>query len=565
MKESLKRLVPLALAAVLAACAQAPTRTTATPAPDSGDYAADVVYHALAGDIAAHRGQLDDAFSHFVWLARKTHDVDAAEKAARIGLHLGKNGETLDAAALWASLAPSDPGALEVKAALYLREGLADEAFEALNAIVELAGSDGREGFLDAAGVVTGSENPELGRELMARLVSEYRGVAEARYAHALVLSAYGLFSEAAEEARAAVTLKPGNELAWLLLSRIRLQQDRVEASGAVLEEAVQRNPGSRVLRVAYARWLVERNLNEQALREFQRLLRDSPNDPDVLFSVGALATELERWDDASRYWKRFLTLGERKDEARYFLAGVEYARGNPEGALALYEQVRDGPLVMEAAVRSAEIYAERGDMASARRLFVEQRVLHPERAATLYLMEAELLRDQERNAEATQVYDNAVEAFPGDADLLYARAMHAASMDRLDMLERDLRAILASEPDHADALNALGYTLADQTDRYEEALALISRALELKPENAAILDSMGWVHYRLGNLEAALAYLRRAAAKDFDSEIAAHLGEVLWVTGNQAEAMRVWQDALERDAGSSLVREAMQRLQTDQ
>jgi tetratricopeptide (TPR) repeat protein len=137
--------------------------------------------------------------------------------------------------------------------------------------------------------------------------------------------------------------------------------------------------------------------------------------------------------------------------------------------------------------------------------------------------------------------------------------------MNRLDILERDLRTILASEPDHADALNALGYTLADQTDRYEEAFELISRALELKPENAAILDSMGWVHYRLGNLEAALAYLRRAAAKDFDSEIAAHLGEVLWVTGNQAEAMRVWQDALERDAGSPLVREAMQRLQSNE
>ncbi len=521
-----------------------------------------MVYHSLAADISAYRGDLDGAFSHYLWVARTTRSVAAAEKAARIGMHLGKNGKTEEAADLWARLAPDDSGALEIKASLAIREGRADEAYNALRAIIDHAHKTGdKKGFISVAGVVSGSDNPALGRALMARLASDFRDDAEARYANALVLSAMGDLDEAAKEARAAVTLRPQKELAWLLLSRIRLQQDLEEKSGEVLKESVARNPSSRVLRVAYARWLVEGDQLELAYAEFQRLLRDTPEDPDVLFSVGALATQLEHWSDARRYWNRLLDLGERSDEAYYFLAEVEYAKGNRQRALEYYQQVGRGPLRMEAAMRRAEVHAELGDMAAARRVFVEQRVLFADRADSLYLLEAELLRTHDRNAEAMAVYDVALQSFPGDPDLLYARAMHAGRQNRLDILERDLRAIIASDPDHADALNALGYTLADQTDRYEEAFELISRALQLDPENVAILDSMGWVQYRLGNLDSAIAYLTRAASRDSDSEIAAHLGEVLWMAGRRDEALSVWKDALKRDSESAHLREVLQRL----
>lgn len=557
------RLVPIVVAVLFGGCTQMPSRTAApTVLPDSGDPVADAVYHSLAADISAHRGDLDGAFSHYLWVAQKTRSVEAAEKAARIGMHLGKNGRTEEAAELWALLAPADTGALEIKAALAIREGRADEAYNALRAIIDHARQAGNgKGFISVAGVVSGSDNPALGRALMARLARDFSNDPEARYANALVLSAMGALDEAAKEARAAVTLRPNKELAWLLLSRIRLQQNRDAESGAVLKESVARNPSSRVLRVAYARWLVEGNRLDLAYAEFQRLLRDTPDDPDVLFSVGALATQLQHWDDARRYWKRMLELGERSDEAHYFLAEVEYANGNPEGAIEFYQQVGRGPLRMEAAMRRAEVHAELGDLAAARRVFVEQRVLFAERAESLYLVEANLLRNHNRHAEAMAVYDVALQSFPGDPDLLYARAMHAGRQNRLDILERDLRAIIASDPNHSDALNALGYTLADQTDRYEEALALISRALELDPENAAILDSMGWVQYRLGNLDSAIAYLERAASKDTDSEIAAHLGEVLWVAGRREEALSVWKDALERDSKSPHLREVLQRL----
>ena len=556
-----KRLAPLVVFGLLAACTQLPTRTDAPPPADSGDATADLVYHSLAAEISARRGILDDAFDHYIWIARETRSASAAEKAARIGLHLNKNGDTLYAAALWAELAPDELGAHEVKAAVFLREGRTDEAYEALLALRDLAARQGKRGFVEAAGVVTASENREAGLELMGRLASEHAKDAQARYAYALVLLAFGDVPGADREVRSALALRPDHELAWLLLSRIEVQRGRVTDGGRVLQEAVRRNPDSRLLRVAYARWLVETRQYEAAYTQFERLLKDSPDDPDILFSLGALATDLEHWRAARGYWQRLLQLGERVHESRYFLAQVEEAAGNVDGALALYGSVQEGPLRVEASVRRAEILAGRGKIDDARRILGEQRVLFPDRAIALYLIEAQLLIDNDYPAEAAGVYDLALKAFPGNVDLLYARAMHAAAEQRLDVLERDLRTILAAEPDHADALNALGYTLADQTDRYEEAFELISRALELKPENAAILDSMGWVQYRLGNLEAALEYLRRAAARDNDSEIAAHLGEVLWVTGRRDEALRVFRDALDRDPESLFVREAMDRL----
>ena len=166
--------------------------------------------------------------------------------------------------------------------------------------------------------------------------------------------------------------------------------------------------------------------------------------------------------------------------------------------------------------------------------------------AVRVYRSEAEILVRKDRLMDAMSVYDVALQEFPENNDLLYARAMLAEKLNMLDVLERDLRDVLSREPNNADALNALGYTLADRTDRYEEALEFIKRAYELKPDDHYIVDSMGWIMYRLGRHDEALKYLRRAMELNNDSEIAAHLGEVLWVMGDETAAREIWDTALE-------------------
>jgi len=222
----------------------------------------------------------------------------------------------------------------------------------------------------------------------------------------------------------------------------------------------------------------------------------------------------------------------------------VEELAGKPEAASRWYDKVR-GVHALDARIRLTRLEAQGGDLTNARERLRQLRDQNRKQAVLLYLVEAELLTEMGLNPEAMKVYDAALAAYPDDRELLYARGLHGAAMQRLEVVERDLRRLLELEPDHADALNALGYSLADMSDQYAEALELIQRALALKPDEGAILDSMGWVQYRLGNLELALDYLRQASAKlPDDPEVAAHLGEVLWALGQKDEARQVWDQA---------------------
>ena len=194
----------------------------------------------------------------------------------------------------------------------------------------------------------------------------------------------------------------------------------------------------------------------------------------------------------------------------------------------------------------AAVLLAESGRLVQARAHLHGLRADNSQQAIRIYRAEAEILTKRKDLAEAMEVYNGALADYPQDTDLLYSRAMLAEKMDNIEQLERDLRAILAREPNNADALNALGYTLADRTDRYAEAYELVKRAYELKPDDHYVIDSMGWTLYRMGRHQEALMHLRRAMELNGDPEIAAHLGEVLWMTGDKEGAMEIWDTALQ-------------------
>jgi tetratricopeptide (TPR) repeat protein len=318
---------------------------------------------------------------------------------------------------------------------------------------------------------------------------------------------------------------------------------DRQEAR-TTLETFVSENPDDRGLLLLYAQLLLDEREFATARALFERMLQTQPREPDVLFALGVLSLQLEELADARDYFTRLRDTGERADDSAYYLGQVEELSENPETAVSWYRKV-DGEHAVDARVSIARVRARQGDVERAQELLQQLRDQWPDDAVTLYLIEAEMLDDLDLPREAMDVYDAAIEAFPGNQDLLYSRGLHAVGMNQIEILERDLKAILAQDPQHADALNALGYSLADQTDRFEEALSYIERALKLKPDDPAVLDSMGWVQYRLGNLDEARSYLRKALALMPDGEIAAHLGEVLWALGERDEAWRIWEEAL--------------------
>jgi tetratricopeptide (TPR) repeat protein len=310
------------------------------------------------------------------------------------------------------------------------------------------------------------------------------------------------------------------------------------------LEGFLDKSPDDRGLRMLYAQLLVEEKEFSNARGVFERMLSKAPKEPDVLFALGILSLQLDDRASAREYFTRLNDTGQRKDDAAFYLGQVEEGAGNADAALSWYEKVQ-GDNAADAQVRVARLHAGKGQIERSREVLQRLRDEEPDDAVALFLIEAEILRGVSKDKEAMEVYDDALVHFHGNTDLLYARALHGASMDRLDILERDLNAVIAKDPANADALNALGYTLVDRTDRRDEGLGYIKRAMEIKPDEAAILDSMGWAQYRLGHLAEALKYLRRAVERSRDGEIAAHLGEVLWATGQREEAWRVWEDAL--------------------
>ncbi len=329
------------------------------------------------------------------------------------------------------------------------------------------------------------------------------------------------------------------------LLSRVLVVQKRTEAALKVLTEGLDLNPDSTLLRTSYARLLVAVGKYKEALAQFGELYRLTPDDVDTLYGYAMLASQQEQLALARGLWQKLRNEPKYYPEATYFLAQIEESDGKRQLALGLYRSVNKGPLVVDASIRAANLMRELGQKAQARALLERVHSTHPGRAVDLYLAEAQLLQAMKAApGEVLAVYRSALREAPGNVDLLYNRSLYYSGIGRYQAMEADFRSVLKKDPRNANALNALGYMLAERNTRLKEARGYIEQALAVNPDSAAILDSMGWVLYRLGELDAAREYLQKAYAREADDEIAAHLIEVLWAAGDKRKARELFRSA---------------------
>lgn len=325
------------------------------------------------------------------------------------------------------------------------------------------------------------------------------------------------------------------------------------------LEDAVAAFPANQELRLQYARLLGSEGDYTGAREQFALLLEVDPTNPELLSTAALLDFELEFFDAAQLKFEQLIALGERPDEAHYYIGRIEMSRDRYPEAIESFAQVGPSREFRDAKARAATLLADTAFASDIRDFFEAQRRAFPGNAEQLFLLEADALRDWD--GEALKAYDRGLTAFPRSFSLLYGRAMVHEADGELTAMETDLRRILEQDPNHAATLNALGYTLTNYTERYEEAADLIERALALSPGDPAILDSLGWVYYKLGQLAQSEALLRQAHQAFPDPEVAAHLGEVLWIQGKQIEARDIWRDGLSRVPDHSIILEAVQRL----
>lgn len=571
--------IPLVLAVLLAlqGCSTIKQKKSADPVATVGEGAAvlpfpepepvkreldeDLVYSYLVGEIAAHRGELRLSQSHYQHAAILARDAYAAERATRIALHLKDYPAGLAAVRRWVELAPNDMTARQLAAVLFLRDGKQDDAGAQLDALVKIADARKVDGFLQAAGALSVERDRSGAEQLMRGLHERHAGDVRSVYALSVLEAAHRRFADAEKRLREVIERKPEWEQPRVLLSRVLVAQSRREDAIDFLERSVARYPDSVLLRTTFSRQLVDTADYERALEQFRELHKLKPDDDEIGFGYAMLATQQEQWDEARPVWQTLRGDPERRDEASYYLAQIEEQAGNDDLAVGLFRSVDGSELKVDAVMRLARILGRTGRVGDARDALQQARIANPGRAADLYIAETQVVQKHADSDAALALYEDALEAFPENHDLLYNRALFVVELGDFAWMERDLRRILDQDPDNADALNALGYTLADRNERLDEAFALVARALKLRPESPAVLDSMGWVLYRRGELAEAATYLRKALDMTDDDEIAAHLGEVLWVKGQRDAAEAVWRDALVNAPDSDKIRSVKERL----
>lgn len=523
-------------------------QTESSPPAAESEIPPQLLYQLLVGEVAAQRGKMGEAIANYLAAAEASDDPRIAARAARIALYAKQLMPALEAATLWAKRAPSDPEAHRLLASLLLAFDREAEAVTEFQVFLSLSAQRPDRGFRQVAGQLSRARDQAAALRVMQRLLAVHESEPNAWYAQAWLAAQFNQVDEAMTALDRAQALKPDWPQAVVLRARLLGQQGKKEGALAYLE-AQLKGPLAEVpeVRLSYARVLTDLNRLDEALHEFDRLAERFPDNAEIRYSAGIVALNLKRYDEAKTHLEHVLALGQRVLEANYYLGRLYELQGDAQQALRHYLSVRHGPLYLNAQSRAANLLAKEGDLQQARKLLHSLRTQNDQERRQVDLIEAELLRNAGELQMAFDFLSEKLAGQPDDTELRYARALIAERLDKLDVAEQDLRAIIAREPDNAQALNALGYTLADRTERHEEALALVRRAFELKPDDPAIIDSMGWVEYRLGHFTAAEKYLQRALELQPDAEIAAHLGAVLWAKGDRQAAIALWEKYLQQ------------------
>ena len=537
-----------------------------TTAPTPGDVALpqqeltqQVMFDILLGEIAGQRGRFDVSAPHYLQAALDTNDPRVAERAVQIATFSKEYKIALRAGRHWLMLDNTSLEARKVVTALALKLDDTDEVVTQLDYIITHS-KDPHEGFHLATAILARHANKQVSLEVMEQLASRYPDNAEAWLGVSRMAILADELERALEAADQALRIQPDLYQAEVLRAQILIKQDKKEQALQALENAVGQQPDNADLRFAYGRLLLDSGDLEGARAQFQEVVGLEPGNADALFSLALLELETQQLKAAERHLKQLLEMGEKEQAVYYYLGYTAQERGDDEAAIEWYGKVEAGDYWTQSRLRMSNIMVKQGRLDDVRQEMQTLRRNNPENAVDFYLIEGQVLSDLVLYDDAYKLYTEALEHHPDNGDLLYARSLVAEKTDRIDLAEQDMRRILADDPDDARALNALGYTLADRTERYDEALVYIEKAYAHKPEDPAIIDSMGWVHYRLGNLDKAQEYLQQAYDMTGDSEIGAHLGEVMWMRGEHADARRVWQESLEKSPDNAVLKKVIKR-----
>jgi tetratricopeptide (TPR) repeat protein len=571
------RVFNLAALAFLGACAATPNPATDTsplaqaeatqpaetvaekPVVAERPFPDESVYPLLVAEFALRRNDYKLALENYKAQAPQLLDAGVSAHTTRLAQFMRDDNAALEASQLWVELEPTQLEAQLTLANLLARQGRGPEALPHMLALERAGGTANFSALAHGFRQLPPAQQEALFSGVI-ELRKEFPESTQAMICQALLLEDMGQTKAALNELEDVFTIDPSQLQAIVL--EVKLRQDLKQSDGLYdrIIAQLKAEPGNNRLRMQYARLLTRTDLPE-ARQQFQILLDQSPRDPDLLFSMALIQREMDDLEAARDKLEKLVGLDQRTSEAHFYLGKIAEQQSRFRDAVLHYMLVTPGRDFVTATRRIAALLLTAGRREEASQYFDQLRTKYPPAAEQLYAIEANSLMEANFYDASLSVLDEALAITPEDTNLQYMRSVLWEKKGNLAAVEADLSAILLREPDNATALNAFGYVLANRTDRYTEAELLITRALQLQPNEPAILDSMGWVKYKLGEYEEAVDYLQRAYVAFPDPEVAAHLGEVLWISGDTAAALEVWRKALEKSPDAEVVVEAMDRL----
>ncbi|MEH6504615.1 MAG: tetratricopeptide repeat protein [Cycloclasticus sp.] len=519
-----------------------------------------LLYSILGGEIAGQRGEVSMASAFYSDAAQRSLNPQIALRAAQIALY------TKDIAAAKSAvdiLIKDENSTLQshyLALTVYLRAADIEKSKDQIKWLLVKSDIPLRNALLAIGDLISRNANEEIAQEVIDELVATNSEEAAAYLSRSQIMLNSGDFDSAEKDARKTMQLDSTWQTGYAMLAQILEKKGETKKALVVLKEANEQFKTAELM-MGYAQLLAKDGQYQAAKEGFLRLIVEEPNHVEAQFALGLVYLKLEEVEQAKESFENLYEKNAFKSKTAFYLGQISYRDKEYQEAIAWFEKVGQGPVFIDAQVNTAMIHAEMGALPTARSVLQRLRNRSPKNSARFYVLEAELLIEAGQHKVLYQLMTEALAKNPDDLALRYARSIAATEVGELAIAEQDLLYILQREPNNVNALNALGYTLASKTFRFKEARQYLTQALSQMPDDAAIIDSMGWLSYREGQYEKALILLETAYSKSPEGEIAAHLGEALWMLGRQEEAKRIWQEGLKQFPGDKYLIEVLKRL----
>ncbi|MDF1763971.1 MAG: tetratricopeptide repeat protein [Oleibacter sp.] len=527
--------------------------------PSYRPFPKDTLTSLLTAEFAGQRHQFDVALKGYLREAEQTGDAQVAERALRIAQYTGKAEAAQQASQLWLASEPDNPGAIQAAAQVALGQKEYQKSLALFTRLYETSGVAQYDFY-----AATISLAPESDREIALVQLSD---IAKSHPKEANVLYAQGILEQSLERTDLALQkidkalkLQPNLLPAAIQKARILGAAGREADAVKWLTKVRKENPNNKAVALLRANFMLKQEKIDDAGDAYQDILKRFPADAQVTMALALIREDQERYVDAKKLFNDLLRMQQNTNSAYFYLGRIAIKENDNDLAINYFIRVTDSREYLPAQVTAADLITETRGLNQAIAYLDAQAQKEPKYSHQLKRIESDLLIKADRLNEALDALSQAIDLEPNDTDLRYIRALIAERVGDNELMESDLKFIIAKDPKHAEARNALGYSLANRGVRLDESELLLLEALELQPDNAAVIDSLGWLYFRKGMLNEAGPLLLDAWNRMKDHEVAAHLGEWYWTINDQATAKEIWREGLSLKSDSEVLLETLER-----